>query len=662
MRKNLSRLLAAAASATVVGSVLLVGGIAHAASPPYEPDSNAYGGIQLYNSTGGIVTSGSVNDDPIAAYSVGTVAAPPAVDGGQPASSYTKATLVLAGPQPGENSQLWPTDNLSASTTYPITTGPANLVGLQDGSGNNLPVQTGVATNTSLANGLSTIAALPTSSTDYDLYQLRIYQTGPGLGASGYFEDADILANDTSAAVTLPSTDAFAGVTIPADGWIMEYPYSSTTVTATTTTLTATPPSPQSAASAGGTVTFALNASVNAAVAGTVTFYNGTTLIGTKAATVGSTTDTASLAGQTQTAPSTDSYTATFTPAYSSTALYGSSTSTALTYTANNPAITTTTSPTAPTTATAYAPATYSASVVAADSTHPAGSVTFVATPTGSTTGGPVTLGTATSDSPAGSGNYSVTSGALGQGAYTLTATFTPTGSTYAGSTGTTTAFTVGAAAYAADAQNIEATVAAGTLTITSPYGPGNSNCATGEGNGGPGTNPASTCFTGTGTFNLGTLVLNSGGTLLSASATFPASAQGGIIVTSTQAGDPSWTASVTASDLVSGTNTIYGSNLGLTNWNLYPISGNAIQAGDVYFTNIPAELGASSDAPAGSVTGLTGGPHQFATTAVVEANGNEGPALGGDGTAVMNATLTLNAPTSTPAGLYTGQLTFTVI
>jgi hypothetical protein len=141
-------------------------------------------------------------------------------------------------------------------------------------------------------------------------------------------------------------------------------------------------------------------------------------------------------------------------------------------------------------------------------------------------------------------------------------------------------------------------------------------------------------------------------GTLLSASATFPASADGTINVTSTQAGDPSWTASVTASDLTSGANTIYGSNLGFTNWNLFPITGNAIQAGDVTFTNIPAELGAGSDAPAGAITGLTGGPHQFATTAP----------NGGDGTAEMNATLTLNAPTSTPAGTYTGTITFTVI
>jgi hypothetical protein len=645
MRKSLSRLLAAAASATVAGSVLLGGGVAHAATPPYEPDSNAYGGIVLYNSSGAIQLSGNLTDDPIAAYAVGTVAAPPVVDGGSPASSYTRATLMLAGPQPGENSTLWPTEQLTASTVYPLTTGPANLVGLTDGSGNNLPVETGASTNITLAYGVGTFAALPSSSPDFDVYQLRIYQSGPGLGASGYFEDADILANPTTSSVTLPSTDAFAGVTIPANGWIMEYPHSS--VTATTTTLAATPASPQSAASAGGSVTFALNASVNAAVAGTVTFYNGSTLIGTVAATVGSTTDTASLAGVTQTAPSTHSYTATFTPA--APAPYAPSTSTVLSYTANNPAISTTTSPTAPTTATAFAPATYSASVVAADSTDPAGSVLFTATPTG---GSPVTLGTATSDSPAGSGNYSVTSSALGAGTYTLTATFTPTSGSYSGSTGTTTTFTVGAAAYAADVQDIEATVAPGTLTITSPYAPGNGNCSAGEANGGPGVNPASTCYTGTGTFNLGTLVLNPAGTLLSASATFPNPADGTVTVTSTQAGDPSWTASVTASDLVSGANKIYGSNLGLTNWALYPIAGNAIQAGDVSFTNIPAELGASSDAPAGTVTGLTGGPHQFATTAP----------NGGDGTAQMNALLTLNAPTSTPAGTYNGTITFTVI
>jgi Tol biopolymer transport system component len=205
--------------------------------------------------------------------------------------------------------------------------------------------------------------------------------------------------------------------------------------------------------------------------------------------------------------------------------------------------------------------------------------------------------------------------------------------------------------AYAPDVQNLVATVAPGTLTISTPYGPGNSNCSTGEANGGPGgSNPSSTCFTGTGTFNLGQLVLNSAGTLLSGSATFPNPAAGYIVVTSTRAGDPSWTASVTATDLTSGTNKIYASNLGLTGWSLIPLAGNAIQSGDVSFSNIPAEPGAVSDAPSGGVTGLAGGPHKFATSTA------------GDGTAQMNATLTLNAPTSTPAGTYVGTITFTVI
>ena len=81
------------------------------------------------------------------------------------------------------------------------------------------------------------------------------------------------------------------------------------------------------------------------------------------------------------------------------------------------------------------------------------------------------------------------------------------------------------------DAQNVQVAVNPGSLTITTPYTP---------------TNP----------FVLPPLALSSDGAYLASSAPFPAATNPDsqqIVVTSTLAGDPGWTASVTATDLTDG-------------------------------------------------------------------------------------------------------------
>jgi hypothetical protein len=307
MKPLVTRLAAGLACTTLaLGGLFVLAGGASAATPPFEPDSNAYGTIALYDASGAAVTSGSLSDDPVAAYAAGSVAAPPAGEGGQPPADYTRGTLMLAGPQPGENSQSWPTEQLTASTKYPLTAGPTNLVGLQDADGNYLPVETGASTNITIAYALTTFAPLSNPPAGYlNVYQLRLYQSGPGLGASGYFEDMDILVNPT------------------AGTWQEIYPLTSS-ATNTTTTLAATP---TSGAVEGQAVT--LTATVTPSVAGTVQFANGSTHLG-KPVALDTTTGKASYTF-TPAAAATDSLTATFTPTDAGS--YNPSTSTALPYT-----------------------------------------------------------------------------------------------------------------------------------------------------------------------------------------------------------------------------------------------------------------------------------------------------------------------------------------
>jgi hypothetical protein len=164
-------------------------------------------------------------------------------------------------------------------------------------------------------------------------------------------------------------------------------------------------------------------------------------------------------------------------------------------------------------------------------------------------------------------------------------------------------------------------------------------------------------------------MTLSPDGTFLQSSGEFPASANPAaqqIVVTSTLGGDPGWTLSVSASNLTNGSGgTISDAGLGLTSGALLggtcsagpapafqTCSASTTFPGSVAFTDNPAHNPSPVDTDTNSglsSSGGSGGVYQFATT----------PA--GDGTAVMDGTLTLLAPTSTPAGTYNGTLTFTI-
>ena len=188
------------------------------------------------------------------------------------------------------------------------------------------------------------------------------------------------------------------------------------------------------------------------------------------------------------------------------------------------------------------------------------------------------------------------------------------------------------------DQQSLEATVPPGTLTITTPY-------------------------TASAPFVLPSPTLSPDGTFLQTSATFPAgslpSAQQ-IVVTSSLAGDPGWTLSVAASNLTDGTGgVIPASGLGFTGATLIgascvpgapPVtsvcSHTSSFPGRVSFTDLAAHNPGIPTSP----PGLSPAPQSMATSTA------------GDGSALIDGTLTLLVPTSTPAGTYTGTITFSAI
>jgi hypothetical protein len=174
------------------------------------------------------------------------------------------------------------------------------------------------------------------------------------------------------------------------------------------------------------------------------------------------------------------------------------------------------------------------------------------------------------------------------------------------------------------DPQSLQATINPGTITITTPY-------------------------TASNTFVLPAMTLSSDGTYLQSTATFPTSTESQIVVTSALAPADAWTLSVSATPLTSGVDQIPASGFGLTGGTLLnggPGAGD--YSGAVSFTNIPA-LNPSPADSAGTGPGLSATPQTFAESTAA------------DGTADIEGRLTLYAATDTPAGTYTGTISFSV-
>lgn len=573
-----------AALATGLLTVGFVGTASATGTPPWEPDPNSVGGLLFYNASGQQITGGNLTDSPVAAYVEGTATV---------RSGDTVATLYGYLPVNGELPTEWSGEQLGESTVFPNASAPAPLNTAV------LPVETGASGDETLGTLETDYPNTDTSNDGYaGMYQLRLYTNAAKRTQTTTYDSADI---------------AISGST-----WSVAYP--APTLTTTTTSLSESPSSPQVAGTS-----VQLTATVSPSAPGTVQFEAGSTDIGSPVTVSGG---VASIS--TSTLPvGTDSLSASFTPAQFS--AYGASTGTSSFTISPAPAANTNTALSVnPTSAAADSTVTITAAVTNASTTAALsaadGQVTFYddgSSSSGGVTSGSQALGTVS----LGSGGTAVlTYSSFAQGAHNIVAQFTPADpSVYNSSTSLPLLFTATAPQYPPVSQDVDVTVPAGTLTITTPYSPSDP-------------------------FNLGTAVLDPTGSKFTASAPFgdTANPSQGVTVTDSRAGDQPWTASATVTDFTDGASVINGQNLTLTDVTPSYVSGNALQSGDVTTTDVVN--GAIYGPTAGGSDGLKGGPHQFASAAT------------GDGSVYLDGLLTLTAPSSTPAGAYTATLTLTIV
>jgi len=256
---------------------------------------------------------------------------------------------------------------------------------------------------------------------------------------------------------------------------------------------------------------------------------------------------------------------------------------------------------------------TFTAKVTDADSTTPSGSVTFQ---NGTTTigTGPVAVGAL---SGGGTGATSAAVSFTTPGTYTITATFTPTNSTTYASSNTTLSETVVVAGSISAQVTENLTVPQnGTITVSIDTAAIPLTASTGS-------------YVATG--NFGTQ---------SPAAPNSATSTAGVEVTDSRNTEPGWYVTGQTSNFTLGTNTISGNQLGWTP-----------NTGETWATSgISAAVLGSPVAPV--TTGL-------GTTAATLFSAVHGT---GFGTYDASALLTLDIPTASPPGAYTGTLTITAV
>ncbi len=487
---------------------------------------------------------------------------------------------------------------LGTFTSYPVTTGPADITSATT------PVSTGAAGDDSIAvanSGDGTSTADPNTAYQ-NVYELRLKTSGH----AGSLQSTNYAVMDIK-------VDPTTGI------WTQIYP-----TPPAAPSITAITPSVASPAAHGTSVTFSatLSESDGSAIpaGGSVHLFDGTTDDG--AATLNTTTG--AISDTLVPADGDHTFTFKYTPASGTGA-----TSPVLNYHVNlNIPTPTVTLAVGGSNTTAGADTTLTATVTSGSPAAPLGAGTVAFYDNNSTTALPGTVtqnptGTFTLDLPTG----------FAAGSHSVVAKFTPTDpAAYNSASSAPQAFQTQTAQVGAclqtgsvctDVQNIQATIPVGTLIINTPY-------------------------TAAAPLDLGTLALQPGATEYKGTGTFS-----NIIVVDTRAGNLPYTISALSSDLSDGGSNpgskIDSQNVGLTGLN-YTGSGGfngAVTKVDNPAAEPPALPGAALGAPGQQGLGIN--PH---TVISVDH---------GIGTMNANGTLTITAPTSTEAGLFTGTITFTV-
>src|SRR5262245_55446109 len=98
------RLAALTLAAALTAAVAAAAGPAQAdgSTPPWEPDPGAVGTITLYDASGNVITSGSTNTAPFAAYAVASTTL---------RDGDVQATVKAANPDPGSAPSSWFVDS-----------------------------------------------------------------------------------------------------------------------------------------------------------------------------------------------------------------------------------------------------------------------------------------------------------------------------------------------------------------------------------------------------------------------------------------------------------------------------------------------------------------------------------------------------------------------
>ena len=628
--------IAAAGLTGLLAAVSSTPAFAAASAPAWEPDTIGnpapYAGLTFYNASGQVITSGTNLQD-LFAYAVGDSAFNSASG-----HNATAAELAIATPNHAGTTATWYSSSESSGTAFPVAA--ASGVPTDISGDTTTPVYTSDGASGAGSNLVTSLGTNDGTAGYSDLAQIRVYDTGlqTGTSSGSFYWEADIAycpTASTSACTVTVNAAASYTVSVPIGNWVQVFPFPITTSVTLATVPTGTQPS--------GTA-IKLNATVTTPENGSVSFFRGTTQVGTAQAVT--TANGAATVTDSSAPNGTDTYTAVFTPTVGADQNQNSATeSIVVGPDTSNSASVTLAIPTSNTVAVGNAgPITYGTADQLTDTVTEtdgltaglAGNVVFYANGSpiaGSTT--PTTV-TGTGASATGVAVYSDTTLAIGTDS--VTAVFTPTSSAYAGGTSTNSASVVVSAppvcsnpgSNCSDTQNIQVQVSAGSITITTPY-------------------------TSANPFILPTLALSSDGTYLSSSATFPTqpvapatpNSSNEIAVTSSLAGDPGWTLSVAATSLSNGTGgTIPSSGLGLTAGTL--VNASFPGASGLVFTNIPGHNPSPVDTDTN--TGLTANAQTWATAAA------------GDGTALLDGQLTLYAATNTPQGTYNGTITFSVI
>ncbi len=247
MRIRIKSLVVGAAALVITTGALVAGGSPAfaAVTPGWEPDNNALGSITFYNSAGTEITGGSLQD-PSSFYSVAS---------GPGRTGDDRAQLRAGTPQVGVDPANWTGDTLSATTPYPPAGAPANIANI------GRPVVSGAVTDLSVAQYIDAIPNVTTAVGYKNLYELRLFTSGPGQGPGNKYYRSVI-----EVTITGTSNGLVTGT------WAVIYPVPATP---TNTTLVA---SPANSAPSGSTVT--LTATVTPHVAGSVRFFDGATDLG----------------------------------------------------------------------------------------------------------------------------------------------------------------------------------------------------------------------------------------------------------------------------------------------------------------------------------------------------------------------------------------------